>query len=236
MSRLLCFGDSFTFGHGLPDMQYKTDSEGNPNVQNVPSEYSWPACLGKLLESQQVINAGALGASNKEIWNTILNTKFLPTDIVIVMWSHHERTCQIKHWPDTLELDEFVWEPRQTGEYWNKKIKAYGPWMDDNATVMNYYLDHWNECDSVLQTILYQNHIELYVKPRVKCLIHSYIPDSQPDLQRDLALEWDVVGLDNMYDTSPVNAQFPLTPCGHMGELLLQLQKSGWTLVLVCPL
>jgi hypothetical protein len=218
MSRLLCFGDSFTFGHGLPDALDKEVEDGNPFVHCVPSKYSWPAWLGKRLESEQIINAGSLGASNKEIWNTMLNTAFLPTDVVVVMWSHHNRTCQIKHWPEPLTLDKFIWEPRQSGEYWNNKIKAYGTWMDDDAPVMDYYRDHWNDYDSELQTLLYMNHIELFVKPRVKCLVHAIIPNSQLELHQHNPVEWDTVGLDNMYDTSIVHSHFPQTPCGHMGK------------------
>lgn len=217
-NRLLCFGDSFTFGHGLPDALDQVDDDGNYFVHYVPSQYSWPACLGKLLQAELTVNAGSLGASNKEIWNTILNTAFQPSDDVVVMWTHNHRTCVIKYWPNKPQLNDFIWEPRQSGVYWNDKIKAYGNWMEHDPQVMNYYRDQWDENDSELQTLLYMNHIELFLKPKVRSLTHAIIPNSQLEFHKRKPVDWDVVGIDNMYDTSMVYNDYPRTPCGHMGE------------------
>jgi hypothetical protein len=59
MSRLITFGDSFTFGHHLPD----------PNTQ------SWPAILADLL-NRELVNVADPGASNIEILTAILSFDF----------------------------------------------------------------------------------------------------------------------------------------------------------------
>jgi hypothetical protein len=82
MSRLVAFGCSYTFGDSLPDCVSAWHSP--------PSEYAWPAVLGKCLNLPSV-NKGSSGAGNLEILWNILNFEFQPTDICIIMWSHFSR-------------------------------------------------------------------------------------------------------------------------------------------------
>ena len=89
MSRIIAFGCSFTYGDGLQDCW---SVEGYPGKTH--SKLSWPNKLGLLLNIP-VINAAASGASNKQIWNTVVNFKLQKNDIVIILWSHFERHCII---------------------------------------------------------------------------------------------------------------------------------------------
>jgi hypothetical protein len=74
MTRLIAFGDSYTFGHYLPS----------------PAEQAWPAWLGEMLGCT-VVNCAHPGASNIEILTEILNFEFKPADIVVVGWTFIER-------------------------------------------------------------------------------------------------------------------------------------------------
>jgi hypothetical protein len=74
MSRLITFGDSFTYGHHLPDH----------------STQSWPALLAGMM-GLELVNVADPGASNIEILTAILSFEFEETDLVIVGWTFIER-------------------------------------------------------------------------------------------------------------------------------------------------
>jgi hypothetical protein len=85
MSRLLAFGCSFTYGHGLEDC-----ATGDWQ-KDGPSKFGWPSLLAKKLDLE-VVNKSRSGSSNKEIWNTILETEILPTDLIFINWTYENRT------------------------------------------------------------------------------------------------------------------------------------------------
>ena len=96
MSRLVAFGCSFTYGHGLADC-YETNGDHGPN----PSNTSWPISLGVLLGVDEIINCGKPGVGNKFIWKNILDFNFYDDDIVVILWSYIERYCVFhEHWVD----------------------------------------------------------------------------------------------------------------------------------------
>jgi hypothetical protein len=81
--RLIAFGCSLTFGHGLPD--HTDDSR-------KPSKFAWPQILADLLK-RKCVNISDLGNSNKEIWHDAVSFDFLESDIVFINWSYIERFC-----------------------------------------------------------------------------------------------------------------------------------------------
>lgn len=85
MSRLIVFGCSHTFGHGLPDCIRENGLSGY-----YPSQYSWPSVLAKKL-NLELYNSAISGGSNFAILDLIVNFKFNPDDTVIVLWSYFER-------------------------------------------------------------------------------------------------------------------------------------------------
>ena len=93
--RIIAFGCSYTYGHGLPDC---LDKDGYPGV--YPSNFAFPALLSKKLNCEY-INLGKSGNSNKEIWHDILNFQFRENDISIVTWTYYDRYCIIK--PDKIQ-------------------------------------------------------------------------------------------------------------------------------------
>ena len=85
MPRLVTFGCSFVYGHGLPDC-YNTDGSAGPN----PSKFAWPQLLADKL-GYECVNLSRCGSGNFEIFLKVLQTEFLPDDLVIIAWSFFPR-------------------------------------------------------------------------------------------------------------------------------------------------
>lgn len=77
--RLVTFGDSFTYGHYLPDH----------------STQSWPALLADKM-NLEIVNMADPGASNIEILSALLTFNFNANDLVIVGWTFIERDMIFK--------------------------------------------------------------------------------------------------------------------------------------------
>ena len=85
MKRLLAYGCSHTYGESLPDCLC-----GIP--MPPPSKFSWPYLLAQKL-SLECVNHAVCGASNKEIQHCILGADITKNDTVVVLWTHHDRSC-----------------------------------------------------------------------------------------------------------------------------------------------
>ena len=73
--RVIAFGCSFTFGHGLPDCFNPPKNPGK-----APSKYAWPSLVANEL-NVKCINKSLPGSSNKRIWHNIGKFKFKKTKI-----------------------------------------------------------------------------------------------------------------------------------------------------------
>ena len=92
--RVIAFGCSFTFGHGLSDCFIPPLGCGN-----TPSKYAWPSLVAKEL-NVKCINKSSPGSSNKKIWHSIVNFRFKKDDIVFVMWTSPDRSCTLNRFTD----------------------------------------------------------------------------------------------------------------------------------------
>ena len=164
--KILCFGDSFTYGVGLPDYV-----ELGPN-----SLCAYPQLLAEQFGCSSV-NLASPGASNKEIWNIVLQTRLSPADIVVIMWSHPSRTCTI----NTPQEDPYTTEKWRipehiTGKFWTEHQTSIGTWIEDDMSHA-YYKHIHNEVDANISTQLYMSHIDLYLKHvGIKTVVHAMIP------------------------------------------------------------
>ena len=146
---LVAFGDSCTFGHGLEDC---IASDGfNPG--KTPSKFAWPTLLAEKLNAS-CSNLGIPGASNKEIWNKIMNTKlgaYQTTEIkngvrqsvmrgnpdenrniiVIIGWSLFNRSCVLRK--NSVEQIG-VWQDSKASKSYFKHL------YDDHDMNMDFYL------------------------------------------------------------------------------------------------
>ena len=85
MARLIAFGCSFTYGHGLPDCAIGNDAGPEP------SQHSWPALLADKL-GRSVVNMSRPGSGNTEILWKLINFDFEPDDLCVIMWSYFTRS------------------------------------------------------------------------------------------------------------------------------------------------
>lgn len=134
MSRLVAFGCSLTFGHGLEDCFQPPDQPGLN-----PSKLGWVSTLAKHM-NLPYINNSTPGASNKKIWNSIVNFNFKKDDIVFVLWTFHERTSII----------------------YKDKIKDMGSWTGDTF----YYKNIYDNYDAELMSKLFISHANMFLESK----------------------------------------------------------------------
>lgn len=109
--RVVAFGCSYTYGHGLKDC---LDVNGFPGP--TPSKLAFSTQLAKKLDCDYV-NLGKSGNSNKEIWNDIVNFEFQKNDVAVITWTYYNRFCIIR----------------------SDNIRRINPWNDhDKVFYMNY--------------------------------------------------------------------------------------------------
>lgn len=113
--RIIAFGCSYTYGHGLPDCLDDKITQG-PTHSNL----AYPSILAEKLNCE-CINLGKSGNSNKEIWHDVINFDFQKDDITVIAWTYFSRFCIIK----------------------DDSIRRINPWLDDSkAFYMNYSNRH----------------------------------------------------------------------------------------------
>lgn len=140
MSRLITFGCSMTYGHGLADCLQNDNGPGY-----VSSKFAWPEHLGRYLE-KDVINKSKPGASNLEILYHILNFEFDQDDIVVILWSFPSRD---------LIFNEPT--PEYTFEY-----TPIGSWQDSDLA--RSWLKTHSDHDLMIRTWLHIHHAEQYLE------------------------------------------------------------------------
>tara|TARA_A100001388_G_C28666141_1_gene449220 strand:- start:294 stop:950 length:657 start_codon:yes stop_codon:yes gene_type:complete len=132
IKRIMAFGCSITYGEGLIDCL-----DSNNMRPPYPSEYAWPACLGKTFDCP-VQNLGHPGTSNKNICNQILQQRYKKDDVAIILWTDFART--------TFYTDETRWidiQPSSTllQKPWKRKIaKSFYKtlYFDINQNIESY--------------------------------------------------------------------------------------------------
>jgi len=144
MPRLITFGDSFTYGHGLSDCHVPEKNWQGPN----PSKFAWPQILGDML-GIEVINKSICGSSNIQILKEILTfDSFQKTDTVIIGWTFNLRDC--------------IFNKNILGVESELRVSA---WHNDSDIVKNYFSVH-NDHDLSVRTGLYIHHAESYLKTK----------------------------------------------------------------------
>lgn len=104
--RLVCFGDSWTAGHGVEnDIKYKEEAKPPTFIRKLREQNSWPRWLAEKLNCEYV-NNGVCGYGNKFIYNelneSLRNGYIQKNDIIIVMFSYPYR--YVHHNDETIEI------------------------------------------------------------------------------------------------------------------------------------
>lgn len=140
-TKLVTFGCSITYGHGLADCVVNKFEPGK-----VPSKYAWPQIVADHL-GLSLDNQSRPGASNLEILHKILNYKFKETDYVVVMWTFSNR--------DYIFGNKNLITQKQSGT-------QVGSWQTGSL------LDSWvavhSESDLATRTWLNVHHANLFLK------------------------------------------------------------------------
>jgi hypothetical protein len=131
--RIISFGCSYTYGHGLADCLEEDKITQGAN----PSKLAFASLLAKKINCK-CINLGKSGNSNKEIWYDILNFKFQKNDIAIITWTYFSRFCIIK----------------------SDKIRRINPWKEEEKL---FYMNYSNRHDMVLDFYGRLNHVNSYL-------------------------------------------------------------------------
>ena len=141
MKRLITFGCSHTYGHGLDDCLLPNYMPGP-----LPSKYAWPSILRNLLNIK-VINLSRPGSSNKMIWKTILDTSLNEDDIVIILWTYRDRWCVFN------DTNDNVYE------------QDIGPWIKNKLSKI-YYKNFYSILDTKIDFYNRTNFIHYYLNSK----------------------------------------------------------------------
>jgi hypothetical protein len=135
-NRLVTFGCSFTFGHGLEDCFVPPS---NPGLN--PSQFAWPSLLSADL-NLPLINMGKCGASNLEILYSLLEFQLTENDLVILMWSFPDRDLIFQE---------------------NQKV-SLGVW--ENSPLIKQWARVHTKEDLAIRSWIYIHHASCYLKSR----------------------------------------------------------------------
>ena len=131
--RLLAFGCSHTYGHGLVDCyNKKTGAAGEK-----PSKYAWPQLVADYY-GFECINLSKPGASNKEIWWKITQQKYFSADTVVILWSYPHRSAMIRNENDIKQLG-YGFEDQAS--------KVFTSFISRVSTDYNFGVDGWMYID-----------------------------------------------------------------------------------------
>ena len=194
MDRLVTFGCSYTYGHGLPDCI--TDHGG---AGKIPSKFAWPHLLAKKLD-KELYNAGIPGASNKLIMDTVINFPFKLTDTVVILWTYLSRHCILSH----KKLEPGTKLDKEVRVLPNGNLHTFIGTNDNLSLSARYYRLLHNEEDQLIMTNHYISYVRLYLEK------HN-IPNLQTTINElDHPLIYDI-------SWSDLANNYPSTPDGHIG-------------------
>lgn len=187
MSRLIAFGCSHTYGHGLEDCILADNLPGP-----VASKFSWPNHLGNML-GRETINMSRPGASNLEILYNILKFNFQPTDIVTILWTDTARDLIF------ADIDPAI--------NYNLDFFPIGSWMtkENDGIDVEAWLSIHTDYDLLIRSFMQIHYAEQYLKNN-NIRNYSFFNDSDsmiPKIPSFLKFE-------NLYDTQLWHIMFSL--------------------------
>lgn len=189
-TRIIAFGCSYTYGHGLHDCIVNGMYPGN-----IPSKYAFPNLLAIRL-GVNCLNYSRPGGSIKYMWHQAMNVyKPKEHDIVINMFTNPNRNC-------VLHVED-------------EKIKHLGFWQEDKPS--KYFYKHLeNDYDSVYSAWMQINSINDYLKDKVSLIINGFI--NYKRLSSVVLPDWNKVECD--VEFQPIGNKYPLADDNnHWGEL-----------------
>jgi hypothetical protein len=178
--RLIAFGCSMTYGHGLPDCFVPPCHDGP-----TPSQFAWPALVANRLDLS-IDNQARCGASNLEILNKILEYDYQKDDTVMVMWSFTDRDLIFGRkniFGQQTNIPVGTWNRTDLSNHWSKAHSE-----DDVGTRSWFYIHHANlflksknlKCFNFYAS---QNHLKRFKPKFIDTQVHKV--ESWKDLGLD---------------------------------------------------
>ena len=181
MSRVIAFGCSNTYGHGLPDCHIEPDHAGD-----ALSVYAFPQLIADRL-GYECINKSAPGGSNRRMWYNIINHRFAPGDLVLCHWSFINRYT---YFSDKGEV--------QNLGMWSNTHKVVKAWQRYNGECNS-------KIDRLLESLCLIDHSNRYLKTQPVHVVNikwgrKEIADDNP-IWCDF--EWHVPETEDLMHTHP---------------------------------
>jgi hypothetical protein len=152
--KLVTFGCSFTYGHGLSDCMAEDGSNGP-----TASEQAWPSVLGKLT-GMKVDNASEPGSSNLMITKAIVDySKYTKDTVVVVMWSNNDRETIYKTGNEKLHMLPGFLDDTMPGTFWFDKDKN-----NFKKTITTYYENYHEDWNATLNQTIRMNFVHAFLK------------------------------------------------------------------------
>lgn len=156
--RLIAFGCSLTYGHGLPDCWDPVEQQ----PLDKSSSFAWPEVVAKKL-NLTCINTSFPGASNKEILFKLQNFDFHSNDVVAIQWTFPDRSCII---PTADNI--FI------GAMFDHSI--YHRIIPGNTdTVSKSFYFSYHDVDATIDSYTRIEHANLYLKSRGINAVHFLV-------------------------------------------------------------
>jgi hypothetical protein len=155
-NRIVTFGCSHTYGHGLADCYLLPSCQPGP----TPSKFAWPELLSQEF-NLEVVNMSKSAASNIEILSRILAFDFIETDLVVIQWTYTPR--------------DLIFNINN-----NYQIGPAFPEDKKNPNLIkSYYMIH-NKYDSIIRSLLHIHHADMFKKNK-KVQSLNYIHEIEMD-------------------------------------------------------
>lgn len=189
MSRLVAFGCSFTYGHGLRDCDYDSEHATDPRAIDTSSLHAWPEVAASQL-GMHCVNLSRPGESNRYIAQCFVDFDFQPTDIAVVMWTLFPRRSFIQDNGVSLPLSSaVVCDTDHLDTITDIQQRA--------STAFFKYV--YTDKDSIFDNLVYVNLTNYLAKARKIMLVNSSVilcPTDNSDLIADsdaCAVPWNAV-------------------------------------------
>lgn len=125
--RLITFGCSYTYGHGLDDCFVPPIHAGKS-----PSKLAWPSLVSNSMNFE-LVNNSQCGSSNLEILFRILQFNFISTDQIIIMWSFPDRDMVFRNG----SILQIIWQDKSIFKHWSEVHTE-----EDMAIRTWFYIQH----------------------------------------------------------------------------------------------
>lgn len=163
--RLICFGDSWTAGHGVEEnINYKEIANPHVFIQNLRNQNSWPRWLSDLLK-MSFVNMGVCGYGNQYILKSIkecIDNFFIEkNDIIIILLSYPYR------YKDSYDVVKIYHEMENVlKDYKHFYFNAFYPTFKDEdfdtKTLPNYFINPEETLSNFLKEYEIENDLSVW--------------------------------------------------------------------------